>query len=88
VCYAYLADVSSSNALNSRSGKESEFSRSRWFTRGWTLQELIAPSVVIFLDQEWQEIGTKLSRQGAISASTGIPARILLKGDLECASVV
>ncbi|KAI1187385.1 ankyrin repeat-containing protein [Nemania serpens] len=49
VCYAYLADVSSL----------SNFSDSRWFTRGWTLQELIAPSNVIFFDRDWQVIGNK-----------------------------
>lgn len=80
VCYAYLDDVSSSDALNPCSGRESEFSRSRWFTRGWALQELIAPPVVVFLDQKWQEIGTKSSLQGAISAITGIPTSILLRG--------
>jgi len=34
ICFAYLSDV--------RSPVESE--SSRWFTRGWTLQELIAPA--------------------------------------------
>ncbi|KAH8663075.1 heterokaryon incompatibility protein-domain-containing protein [Tricladium varicosporioides] len=80
VCYVYLADVPS-NATNN------EFATSTWFTRGWTLQELIAPSTVIFLDQKWQKIGTKSSRQRIISEITGIPANILLGGDLESASV-
>jgi hypothetical protein len=51
VCYAYLSDVQS----------KSEISNSRWFTRGWTLQELIAPSEVIFFDKEWKVLGTKTS---------------------------
>ena len=76
VCYAYLADV-----------PPNAFSKSRWFTRGWTLQELIAPSTVIFLDQKWQEIGTKSSLQRVISEITGIPTDILLGGDLEDASI-
>jgi hypothetical protein len=80
VCYAYLADVPP-NAV------DDEFARSRWFTRGWTLQELIAPSTVIFLDQKWQKISTKSSRQRIISEITGSPANILLGGDLERASV-
>ena len=80
VCYAYLADVPP-NAV------DDEFAKSRWFTRGWTLQELIAPSTVIFLDQKWQKMGTKSSWQRIISEITGIPANILLGGDLEHASV-
>ena len=87
VCYAYLADVLS-NAVNCQTRAISpEFSKSRWFTRGWTLQELIAPLTVIFLNQEWQEIGTKSSLQWMISEITGIPGNILLGDDLECASV-
>src|SRR2546421_7751149 len=80
VCYAYLADVPP-NAV------DDEFTKSRWFTRGWTLQELIAPSTVIFLDQKWQKMGTKSSRQRIISDITGIPTNILLGRDLERASV-
>ena len=87
VCYAYLADVPP-NAVDHRTGAIGpEFSKSRWFTRGWTLQELIAPSTVIILDQKWQEIGTKLSLQRVISEITGIPTNILLGGDLEDASI-
>ena len=80
VCYAYLADVPP-NAV------DNEFAKSRWFTRGWTLQELIAPLTVIFLNKEWQKIGIKSSRQRIISEVTGIPANILLGGDLERASI-
>jgi ankyrin repeat protein len=88
VCYAYLADVPP-NAVDHRTGAIGpEFSKSRWFTRGWTLQELIAPSTVIILDQKWQEMGTKSSLQQMISEITGIPTNILLGGDLEGASVV
>jgi hypothetical protein len=58
-CYAYLADVPH-NSVNQVTGITGpEFRGSRWFTRGWTLQELIAPLLVIFLDSEWKEIGTK-----------------------------
>ena len=88
VCYAYLADVPFDifNCLAGFIG--SEFSRSEWFTRGWTLQELIAPSRLIFLSQEWREIGTKSSLQEDIFRITGIPIPIL-SGDhnLETASI-
>ena len=53
------------------------FGKSRWFTRGWTLQELIAPSVVEFFTVEWTEIGTKASLPEQLSAATGIPIRVL-----------
>src|SRR5579871_6642511 len=87
VCYAYLADVPSNAVDRQTMAISPEFSKSRWFTRGWTLQELIAPSTVIFLDQEWQEMGTKSSLQWMISEVTSIPTNILLGGDLESASV-
>ncbi|CZR51421.1 related to beta transducin-like protein [Phialocephala subalpina] len=71
VCYAYLADVPS----------KSEFSNSRWFTRGWTLQELIAPFKVIFLDEEWKELGSKTRLRQSVSDRTGIPIAILSGDD-------
>ncbi|KAL8749709.1 MAG: hypothetical protein Q9199_007521 [Rusavskia elegans] len=43
-----------------------------WFTRGWTLQELLAPKSQFFFDAEWNEIGTKLDLSLAISAATKI----------------
>lgn len=52
VCLAFLYDVSTGDDL-------SGFERSNWFERGWTLQELLAPSTVIFLAKEWQLIGHK-----------------------------
>ena len=48
-CYAYLADVPASEKDNGVDVLAS-FKQSRWFTRGWTLQELLAPSSVIFYD--------------------------------------
>ncbi|KAH8593057.1 heterokaryon incompatibility protein-domain-containing protein [Bisporella sp. PMI_857] len=88
VCYAYLADVLSTADDHQSMARSSEFLNSKWFTRGWTLQELIAPSIVIFFDQKWREIGTKSSLRQPISKITGIPDSILLgDDDLECASV-
>ncbi|KAH8801760.1 heterokaryon incompatibility protein-domain-containing protein [Xylogone sp. PMI_703] len=54
VCYVYLADVS---AGQEPSLPESNFRRSRWFRRGWTLQELLAPSHLNFYDKSWGLIG-------------------------------
>jgi len=87
VCYAYLDDVSLDTLDPRTQVEESEFSRSRWFTRGWTLQELLSPLIIIFLDEEWQEIGTKLSLVTEISGITGIPASILLGENLKSTSI-
>ncbi|KAI0690924.1 hypothetical protein C8T65DRAFT_745633 [Cerioporus squamosus] len=74
VCYAFLADVPSEQ--NPRA-KNSDFGRSRWFTRGWTLQELIAPRSVVFLSKDWQIIGTKTTLANTIEAITTIPFSVL-----------
>ena len=55
----------------------SEFARSRWFKRGWTLQELIAPKHVIFLNRTWNALGTKVEPDGLITKITGIPLNVL-----------
>jgi hypothetical protein len=70
VCYAYLVDVSMSSSTAS-------FGDSRWFTRGWTLQELLAPRVVRFYSIDWVEIGTKATLSDQIADFTGIPISVL-----------
>jgi hypothetical protein len=70
VCYAYLSDVPEGDGDPSAAG--SAFRKSKWFTRGWTLQELLAPSRVVFYDHNWIEIGTKSSLYKLITAITGI----------------
>ncbi|KAF5654009.1 beta transducin [Fusarium sp. NRRL 25303] len=57
VCYAYLADVPTAN--QDRELLNSELRSSRWFTRGWTLQELIAPRHLVFYAADWSSIGSK-----------------------------
>jgi len=56
ICYAYLADI---EAPPSGVRLMPELRRSRWFTRGWTLQELLAPQVVVFFNRAWRKIGQK-----------------------------
>jgi hypothetical protein len=46
--------------------------RCQWFTRGWTLQELLAPQWVVFLADDWTQIGTKATLANEITAITGI----------------
>ena len=70
VCYAYLADVTKGELGQT-------FPNSRWFKRGWTLQELIAPKEVVFLDREWHQVGTKSQHAKWISGITGIDYVIL-----------
>lgn len=79
VCYAYLSDVSADRPCDG--GINSQFACSRWFTRGWTLQELLAPEKVIFFSQDWQEIGTKDELAEILSAITHIDEEYLLRGD-------
>jgi hypothetical protein len=55
----------------------------RWFKRGWTLQELIAPKVVEFYSQEWHHIGSKALLEREISKITCIPAQALRESRLD-----
>ncbi|KAF1966533.1 hypothetical protein BU23DRAFT_560113 [Bimuria novae-zelandiae CBS 107.79] len=72
ICYAYLQDCH---------GRQ-DFAQSRWWTRGWTLQELLAPAVVKFYDANGMELGSKLSLQAQITSITGIDEEILTGGSL------
>ena len=79
-CYVYLADVSRP-ALGTDSKPsqpwESSFRKSRWFTRGWTLQELVAPALVEFFSKEGERLGNKGSLERHIHEVTGIPVEAL-----------
>ncbi|KAL5323646.1 hypothetical protein ACEPPN_008186 [Leptodophora sp. 'Broadleaf-Isolate-01'] len=70
ICYVYLSDVPSAD--DDHFGPESHFRNSKWFHRGWTLQELLAPTRVEFYSQDWVEFGTKSSLEELISVITGI----------------
>jgi hypothetical protein len=75
-CYVYLSDVSKpDNRADGERPWEEAFRRSRWFTRGWTLQELIAPRLVDFFSKEGQRLGTKLSLAAEIHEITGMPEK-------------
>ncbi|TBU24285.1 heterokaryon incompatibility protein-domain-containing protein [Dichomitus squalens] len=71
LCYAFLADVPPSPQ------SPEDVSRSRWFTRGWTLQELIAPAEVVFLSMDWKSFGTKHSMARVLEGITGIDEAVL-----------
>jgi hypothetical protein len=73
-CYVYLSDVSI--GVSQPTGKPA-FQQSRWFTRGWTLQELVAPTSVEFFSGEGERIGDKKSLVHEIHKRTGISVRAL-----------
>lgn len=56
VCYAYLQDVGTAEKYESAT---LDLMQSVWFRRGWTLQELLAPRVVVFLTRDWEILGHK-----------------------------
>ena len=69
-CYVYLSDVLIPRRFNidykSNRSWEEAFRRSRWFTRGWTIQELIAPASVEFFSKGGELLGNKASLEGHI----------------------
>ena len=81
VCYAYLDDVSIPRSRRSRRRARNIFGaiclkslgNSKWFTRGWTLQELLAPRKLVFWDREWRRIGTLGELAQEIETITSIP---------------
>ncbi|KAF5635280.1 beta transducin [Fusarium tjaetaba] len=98
VCYVYLSDLVfpctpvdtiMPDSDEGRQWADAAFSRlqdemkaCRWFTRGWTLQELIAPSQVVFLDQNWNLIGSRAPGSDPrfikiLERLTGIPISVL-----------
>ena len=76
-CYVFLPDVSVSAATAQRSSWEASFRASEWFTRGWTLQELIAPVSVEFFSSEGRRIGDKQTLEQLIHGITSIPVEAL-----------
>jgi hypothetical protein len=80
-CYVYLSDVSIRKRKrrdeNTQNTWEQAFRKSKWFTRGWTLQELLAPSSVEFFTREGKRLGDKQSLEQQIHEITGIPISAL-----------
>jgi hypothetical protein len=81
-CYVYLSDV----IIVCKQEQESEqpepewkraFRTSKWFTRGWTLQELLAPATVEFFAKHGQHLGDKRSLEQVIHEITGITVEAL-----------
>jgi hypothetical protein len=89
-CYAYLPDVSmngNNDGQFSQCEWESAFKKSEWFTRGWTLQELVAPSSVEFFSIEGKWLGDKKSLERQIHDITDIAIKALQGNPLTTFSV-
>ena len=75
VCYAYLSDVFipwPDDGMNAASLASYQFRNSRWFRRGWTLQELLAPRKLIFFSRAWLSLGDRSELWTHVSEATGI----------------
>ena len=87
-CYVYLTDVSTSGVTTSVQQSPAiwgtAFRSSRWFSRGWTLQELIAPASVEFFSRDGHRLGDKESLEQDIHEITGIAIEALRGGSLMC----
>lgn len=75
VCYAYLSDVAS--VENFKQINNSKLAAPRWFKRGWTLQELIAPLRVKFFSEGWSFLGSKQDLSSLLMSWTGIQVSVL-----------
>jgi hypothetical protein len=77
----YLTDVSILSSVEDisvhQSTWEAAFRASKWFTRGWTLQELIAPTTVKFFSKNRKMLGDKQSLEQLICEFTYIPIKAL-----------
>jgi hypothetical protein len=78
-CYVFLSDVRNDTL---EGDGESAFKQSRWFGRGWTLQELLAPHSVEFFSRNGVRLGDKESLKHTIHEVTGIPFKALLGSDM------
>lgn len=73
ICFAFLDDVPCDDGILDTT----KLRRSSWFTRGWTLQELIAPKTMTFYSDEWVKLGSRFDLANTISVASGIDIKIL-----------
>lgn len=78
-CFVFLEDVQVNHHLPP-DNVGFDFEEARWFTRGWTLQELLAPAELYFYDKDWNRIGNKTGLAARISKRTNIDQDIILTG--------
>jgi hypothetical protein len=96
VCYAYLSDVQPETAYKTSGVTDltaqveastiSQIRKSKWWTRGWTLQELIAPREIKFFGSGrsgWLEVGDKMSLLDVIVERSGVHENVLWGADVQ-----
>jgi hypothetical protein len=71
ICFTCLADLAVGSEI------EPDLPKCKWFTRGWTLQELVAPRNVEFYDESWNLIGDKISLLKPLIEKTRIQEDVL-----------
>jgi hypothetical protein len=89
-CYVYLSDVLvPAGGINGSDQVpwKGNFLQSKWFTRGWTLQELLAPASVEFFSREGERLGDKKSLETEVHSITGIDIRALQGSPLSCFTI-
>ncbi|KAL5373431.1 hypothetical protein DPSP01_012732 [Paraphaeosphaeria sporulosa] len=84
-CYVFLSDVPTAD-LETPTLKQA-LRNSRWFTRGWTLQELLAPQVVSFFSKDGKHLGTRHELRQEIHEITSIPVAALTGASLDNFSI-
>lgn len=92
ICYAYLWDVPTIYSVRDPNwgtlfDVKKIFRRSKWFSRGWTLQEVLAPPLVEFFAQDWSPIGLRSNLKEHLADITGINIRALEKTELSSFSI-
>ena len=87
ICITFLEDVHQCPQTSVYKSFQKEFRDSRWFTRGWCLQELIAPRSLHFFNADWKHVGTKMTLSTLITTATGVDETGLFGLDLQSISV-
>ena len=82
ICYAYIHDLPGSSFPAARNDERYAKSNGwpEWFSRGWTLQEMIAPRDVRFFNKDWYPIGDKKTLAPTLQTITQVPRDILKEG--------
>jgi heterokaryon incompatibility protein (HET) len=84
VCFAYMHEVSNNNQRLKWTEDNAVVRKTpEWFTRGWTLQELLAPKKLLLSDQDWNCIGDRENCAQVITKFTGIPLSALCGKDIQ-----
>ncbi|PKK53974.1 hypothetical protein CI102_1159 [Trichoderma harzianum] len=85
MCYAYLEDASED--IKPPITSSSSIEHCRWFTRGWTLQELLAPKEIVFFGAKWTTIGRKTDLGEILEQITRVPCNILTRDMRHCMGI-